>query len=827
MSNNGILTGTTTVIVAGALFYILYEQDLIQPLPPTKSRERLRAERLRRQKKEAREEAHANANKEALAELPQAQAAPPSQDEDASAWSNFSSRLEAFTSIKDVAWEDIQGELVDFLIPDWAKTLPENFEKLQRELSMARGSLADEIWKDALDPESNPEVARRANVRISHDLCDDEKEFLEKRRNFTTTALAKYLGIPEEEIHPDDVPTIALVSSGGGLRALVAGTGSLQATAEAGLFDCITYTAGVSGSCWLQALYHSSLAKRDFSKLVEHLKQRLGTHIAYPPAALELLNSAPTNKFLLSGFVEKLKGDPSADFGIVDIYGLLLAARLLVPGNELILDNRDLKISNQRLSLQGGKQPMPIYTAVRHEIPILEEASAEEKATDHPSEETKEKARREAWFQWFEISPYEMFCEEFSAGIPTWAMGRKFVDGHDLPIQPSGDEDGAQGLRPPELRLPLLLGVFGSAMCATLSHYAREVKPVVQGLLPVGFQTIQEMLDERNDDFSKVHPIDPASIPNFCLGLEGQLPETAPESIFRASHLQLMDAGMSNNLPIYSCLRPGRDVDILIAFDASADIKTENWLQVTEGYALQRGIKGWPIGAGWPKPKASVDQTAKELEEAETSSLVEAEEKVATAKEAHEKGITPRAEQAGVEAGIETAMPDHEKLPALTESSIPDEGAGDLGYCNVWVGTTQERAHEDSRTEPKSKLGSAVEEDWQLMEPDAGIAVVYFPFLANKKVQDGEIDPQTSAFMSTWNFVYTPEEVENTVALARVNFEEGKEKTRRVVRAVYERKKKMREERENKERVEEFTRKLRLGVVGRKVGDGGQGDHFR
>jgi len=51
---------------------------------------------------------------------------------------------------------------------------------------------------------------------------------------------------------------------------------------------------------------------------------------------------------------------------------------------------------------------------------------------------------------------------------------------------------------------------------------------------------------------------------------------------------------MSNNLPIYPLLRPGRDIDILIAFDVSADIKTENWLSVADGYAKQRGIKGWP-----------------------------------------------------------------------------------------------------------------------------------------------------------------------------------------------------------------------------------------
>ena len=46
--------------------------------------------------------------------------------------------------------------------------------------------------------------------------------------------------------------------------------------------------------------------------------------------------------------MEKLKGDPKAEFGIVDVYGVLLAARLLVPKGELGVNDNDLKISNQR-----------------------------------------------------------------------------------------------------------------------------------------------------------------------------------------------------------------------------------------------------------------------------------------------------------------------------------------------------------------------------------------------------------------------------------------------------------------------------------------------
>ena len=259
---------------------------------------------------------------------------------------------------------------------------------------MAPGSLAEEIWCEANDPEINPEILWDASVRVSDDICKEEKAFLARRKQHTAKALAAYLGIRESEIHPDDIPVIAMCGSGGGLRALVAGSASYLSSREAGLFDCITYTAGVSGSCWLQALYFSSMGQQSHQQIIRHLKNRLSVHIAYPPAAFDLINSAPTNKFLLTGLVEKLKGMPDADFGIVDIYGLLLASRLLVPKAELGVDMEDLKISSQRRYIDYGQNPLPIYTAVRHEIPL------DDKILDRAA--AKEKARQEAWFQWFE-----------------------------------------------------------------------------------------------------------------------------------------------------------------------------------------------------------------------------------------------------------------------------------------------------------------------------------------------------------------------------------------------------------------------------------------
>ncbi|KXX79191.1 Cytosolic phospholipase A2 zeta [Madurella mycetomatis] len=722
--------------------------------------------------------------------------------DDESAWTRFAQNFDGISIVPST--DGLSDMVVDYIVPEWAKHIPGYIRKLQRELSMAPESLAAEIWQEAHDPYTHPEIEYSAKVRVSNDLCDDEKTFLERRKRAIIPALARYLGLTEGEIHPDDVPTIAMCGSGGGLRALVAGTGSFLATTEDGLFDCTTYLSGVSGSCWLQTLYYSSVTGGNFRCGIDHLKARLGTHIAYPPVAFTSLMSSPTNKYLLSGLVEKLKGDPNAEFGLVDIYGILLAARLLVPRGELGVNEKDFKLSNQREFIRYGQNPLPIYTAVRHEIPEVD--SPDFGGPGSISEEAKDRAKREAWFQWFEITPYEFFCEEFSAGIPTWALGRKFKNGLDVPAE--------SGLRLPELRIPLLLGIWGSAFCATLSHYYREVRPIIQSI--TGLHALDELIWGRNKDLSMVHPIEPATIPNFVHGMYGKLPEAVPQGVYDNQYIQLMDAGMSNNLPIYPLLRPGRDVDIIVTFDASADIKTDNWLSVVEGYARQRGVKGWPVGIGWPKPSKPPSTAAAELDEAQALSAAEAEAKIAKAKneQATRHPTTPSMTKQQPEpkridgrAGAETDVRSQEE--SQREAQKQTKATTELGYCTVWVGTTQERSSDHPPPPPVDDTSS-----WRLMEPDAGITVVYLPFLANEKAAPG-VDVAVTDYLSTWNFVYTPRQIDEVVGLARANYAEGRERIRATVRAVYERRKRRRleAERERDERWKRFWNR-RLGKGG-------------
>jgi hypothetical protein len=127
--------------------------------------------------------------------------------------------------------------------------LPPNFldwvEKIRAEVSFAPGSVADEIWQESKDPIRNPEIEQDARVWLGNEFCKEELAFYNKRRQFTRKGLAKYLGIKEWEIDERDIPTIAVAGSGGGYRAMLGTTGYFKAMKDTGLFDCLTYMAGL------------------------------------------------------------------------------------------------------------------------------------------------------------------------------------------------------------------------------------------------------------------------------------------------------------------------------------------------------------------------------------------------------------------------------------------------------------------------------------------------------------------------------------------------------------------------------------------------------
>jgi cytosolic phospholipase A2 len=115
-----------------------------------------------------------------------------------------------------------------------------------------------------------------------------------------------------------------------------------------------------------------------------------------------------------------------------------------------------------------------------------------------------------------------------------------------------------------------------------------------------------------------------------------------------------------------------------------------------------------------------------------------------------------------------------------------------LGHVNIWIGTIAQQIHPEKSPQSKT-MPTHMDDTWQL-DPDDGIMLIYLPFLPNEKCPG--VVPETTEYMSTWNFEYTPQQVDNVVMLAERNFEVGRERIRRAVRAMWNKKRQTRMERE-------------------------------
>lgn len=83
-------------------------------------------------------------------------------------------------------------------------------------------SLSKQVSEDLKNTTLYPELQHDAHLRRDNALSPEEAAFLTARKEFIIQqkTLQKFLGLPEnEEIHPDDIPIVALGGSGGGYRA--------------------------------------------------------------------------------------------------------------------------------------------------------------------------------------------------------------------------------------------------------------------------------------------------------------------------------------------------------------------------------------------------------------------------------------------------------------------------------------------------------------------------------------------------------------------------------------------------------------------------------
>jgi phospholipase A2 len=456
-------------------------------------------------------------------------------------------------------------------------------------------SIESVVMKDIQDPVRYPEVGHVAHVRRGIDLCVEEKEFLSERKDHVRDAFAKYLGLDPKDVHPEDVPIIAFGGSGGGYRAMIGVLGYCQAMKKSGLWDVLTYVAGVSGSCWALAAYYT-FGNGSMETVIEHCKTRLSPHHPLSPDAIRLLLSSPGGTYSTLGPLIQ-KHHSGLESVAMDLYSVFTTGYLFLQPDPALLPGQSTKIevagknqdwakwSQALIFMTGGKEPMPILTAIRHERPWEDWASKEHPFVALDATASEHVEAQNAWFQWFEMTPFEIGCDELEAWVPTWGFGRPFSGGKSV-------------MQLPEQSLALLLGLCTSAPAGPLTSYLATIKRMLPtngiGSAINGISSrIADMWGAQGkEDFEGHHPLHACNEHNFMHHLtEVAAGESRPEGIENAPRLELIDSGMDNNCPTYVMLHSSRKVDIILNMDASSDVLKDTFQERVDQIGSRRGLK--------------------------------------------------------------------------------------------------------------------------------------------------------------------------------------------------------------------------------------------
>ncbi|XP_069036281.1 cytosolic phospholipase A2 gamma-like [Lepisosteus oculatus] len=247
------------------------------------------------------------------------------------------------------------------------------------------------------------ETEKASYIRVAHTLCEGENKDIQKRKIKIQNAL-RSLQIPCDA---DCVPPIAVLGSGGGLRAMVALIGTLTELGAQNLLDTIMYLCGVSGSTWcMSSLYRDP----QWSSQVEDAETKM----------VETLNNGKFS--FINSWQRITKSIEDENFSCTDIWEATFVYMV-------VKEMDDRKLSKEEDAEMTN--PYPIYAAV-----------------NKSQLDDKEKYNKGTWF---EITRHEAGYPEYGAFVDTSALGSQFRGGNKIKHKD-------------EMSMLSLQGLFGSAI---------------------------------------------------------------------------------------------------------------------------------------------------------------------------------------------------------------------------------------------------------------------------------------------------------------------------------------------------------------------------
>ncbi|CAN9500160.1 unnamed protein product [Ophioblennius macclurei] len=405
-----------------------------------------------------------------------------------------------------------------------------------------------------LDLETYPCHNKQLAVRIGNDIPVQEKKYLVKRKPIVAQAFKKVLGLSSTP-KPKKVPTIAVVASGGGSRAMTGLLGSLRGLKEIGVLDAATYITGVSGSTWaMSVLYQdANWSQQDLNKVISAEREQMTKNVR------DLASPEKLRYYKKETAEKQEQGHISS---LIDTAGLFFEQ--LVFGEKV-----SSTLSEQQMAVNEGQNPLPIYTGVN----VKDDLKG-----------------REPEAEWCEFTPFEVGLPKYGAFVHTQDFGSEFFLGRIIK-------------KLPELRIPYLIGMWSSIFSLNMTQLWKHVTGFEA---PWAFSTGPEVstmeadsepssLDTKiiNPESSvsslfasvcKARPII-AEFYNFMRGLflHSKYGEHCNFKVWKDSHpdgfpnqltpsdptLKLIDSGHAINIGCVPVLRPERNVDVIICLSYS------------------------------------------------------------------------------------------------------------------------------------------------------------------------------------------------------------------------------------------------------------------
>lgn len=325
-----------------------------------------------------------------------------------------------------------RDRLIEFVLYDLNRTVNEEIGREMFDFYGFQHGVAHNIiisYKNGSKIEVKLYVEKNhsTNLRFGLDLCQEEKAFRDSRKAKVYQGLQAILDKDKVPQSLSESPTVCLMTSGGGFRAMIAYCGAYKAMEDAGIIDCVTYLTALSGSSW----YLSTLFSHpDFAK-VPNVSHKIKPEIRTCVERHWQVHLSPpwSSRYLRKIIAKSVNGQPVS---FTDFYGYLV-------GQQLLKGRMKARLSDQAEKIAYGCAPMPMYTCLH----------------------VKSNVSAKIFQEWYEFTPYEVGIPKYGTFLKTQDFASKFYMGQKVKSFP-------------EVRLHFLYGIWGSAFTILFKRLVQE-----------------------------------------------------------------------------------------------------------------------------------------------------------------------------------------------------------------------------------------------------------------------------------------------------------------------------------------------------------------